>query len=590
MRDNLNNVVKLVLLFTLSIGLWSCTRGSKDKLNEINISVSANVKGMDPIYASDSYSNTLVAQIFEPLMHYHYLKRPLELEPLVADSMPTVSKDGLVHTFKIKKGVLFHDSEIFPGGKGRELVASDFIFSFKRLADPELQSDGFWIFDGKIVGLNEWRDKRTKKQAKFEDSIEGLTAPDKHTLVIKLTKPFYQLHYVLTMGYTAAVPHEAITKYGKEFLNKPVGTGPFKFDRWIKNSKIELVRNPTWRGDKYPTEGAPGDKEAGLLDDAGKKMPFADRLVVHEIIESQPNWLNFMRGNLDAAGIPKDNFDTAVVGNKLNKEMVDKGISLIINKEPDVTYVAFNMDDPVLGKNADLRKAMSLAYSTEAIIKQFYNGRAISAQSPIPPAIDSYQEDYKNPYKDFNLKKAMEHLKKAGYPGGKGLPEFEYSSLASTTSRQMSEHFKESMAKIGVKIKISSSSWPQFNEKVKAKKAQMWGIAWMADYPDAENFYQLLYGPNESPGSNSSNFKNPEFDKLFKQASFLPPGPKRTALYVKMRDIFVDQAPWIPGAHRLGYLISHKWYKNLKRHSIINDVYKYRKVDTKLKVKLKAAL
>ncbi|MAV91002.1 MAG: hypothetical protein CL676_06245 [Bdellovibrionaceae bacterium] len=577
--------IVFVALSFLGITL-GCTKKNSAKENVLNNAITANLKGMDPIYANDAYSNQVISNIYEPLFEYHYLKRPLELQPLVASAMPTASKDGLTHTIKIKKGIKFQDDEAFPEGKGRDLTAKDFIYSWKRLADPANQSDGFWIFDGKIKGLNEWREKMGKGEASYEDEIEGLQAPDDETLVIKLTKPYFQLYYVLAMNYSAPVPKEAVDKYGKEFINHPVGTGPFKLDSWTRNSKVVLVKNPTWHGGKYPSEGEEGDDARGLLKDAGKDLPFVDKVVYSEIIEDQPRWLNFMKGKLDIVIIPKDNFDTSVSGDKLSKDLTDKGLKLEINEEPDVTYMAFNMLDPILGKNLELRRAISLATDTNTLLERFYNGRGVNALSPIPPGIDGYDKDFKNPYKEFNIEKAKEHLKKAGYPDGKGLPEFEYSTTNSTTARQMAEYTQQNLAALGIKIRIAATSWPQFTDKLREKKAQMWGIAWSADYPDAENFLQLLYGKNVSPGPNSANYVNKKFDELYEKALKLPPSPERTVIYKQMKEIFVQDLPWIPNIHRKAYVLYHGWIENYKRHAIINGEAKYIRVNLNQKAKL----
>jgi oligopeptide transport system substrate-binding protein len=579
----------ITLLLVLAFGAIGCTKKTGAVENSLQLALSANVKGMDPIFSSDLYSNTVNAQIYDALFEYHYLKRPLELQPLLAESMPEVSKDGLTYTIKIKKGVKFHDSPAFQDGKGRELKAADFIYSWKRLATPTNNSDGFWIFDGKIKGFNEWREALAKGTGKFEENIEGLQTPDDYTIVIKLREPYYQLLYVLAMVYAAPVAKEAVEKYGQEYLNHPVGTGPFYMTNWVRNNKIELARHPHWHGQNYPSEGESGDKEKGLLADAGKPIPFVDKIVFQEIIEDQPRWLNFMKGNLDTTGIPKDNFDSAIKAGDLMPELKGKGLSLYVTQEPDVTYTSFNLSDPNL-KNSNVRKAMALAGDTKTLIEKFYNGRAIPAQTPVPPGVDGYDPNFKNPYREQNLEKAKEYLAKAGFPEGKGLPEFEYATTSSATARQMAEFFQQNMANIGVKIKITTSSWPQFTEKLKSRKGQIWGIAWSADYPDAENFLQLLFGPNSSPGPNNSNFKNEKYDTLYKQAKLLPPGEKRTALYKQMKDIFVEEMPWIPETHRLGYRLGHEWISNYKPHAIIQNDFKYVRVDGEKRATSKSKL
>lgn len=592
-----NSVQKFVVVAAVALSFIAtgCTSKVDDKDTTLNIAVKANVKGLDPLRANDLYSSMVIAQMFEGLLQYHYLKRPLELQPALADGMPVASADGLTHTFKIKKGVKFHDNAAFKDGKGRELVAQDFIYSFKRLADPKNGSEGFWIFDGKIKGLNEWAAAMKDGKATYDTPVEGLSAPDANTLVIKLIKPYYQLYYVLAMPFAGAVPKEAVDKYGEEFLNNPVGTGPFMLKNasdWVRNNKITLVKNPTWRGEQFPSEGEAGDKEKGLLEDAGKPLPFAEKLVFTELLEDPPRWQNFMKGNFEYVEIPKDNFETTVQKTdrkKLIPDLTAKGMTLDVTPNLDVTYIGFNMKDPILGKNKALRHAMAMAQDNATLIDKFYNGRGILAQGPIPPGISSYDANFKNPYA-YNLEKAKAELAKAGFPGGKGLAELTYESLSDSTARQQSEFLVQNMAAIGIKVRVNPNTWPQFQEKIKTGKAQFFGIAWGADYPDAQNFFQLFYSKNASPGPNDSAFSNAEFDKLYEQALNLPPGAARDALYVKMRDIVVEESPWLFNIHRESYKVLQGWLKNFKWSDIGNDFPKYLRVDPKKRAELKSKL
>lgn len=581
---------KISVILVTSLLFVSCTNRSSESLNSIDYALRLNVKGLDPAHGGEAASSEIMPNIYEGLVEYHYLKRPLELQPLLAESMPDVSKDFTTFKFKIRKGIKFQDSPAFPDGKGRELVAQDFVYSFKRVADPRGKQESYWIFDGRVKGLNEWHDRITKNEGKFEDPIEGFETPDNYTLVIKLTKPSPQFLMMLAMPAACVVPHEAVEKYGEEFLNHPVGTGPFRFDSWIRNNKVVLVRNPTWHGGTYPTEGAAGDKEAGLLADAGKPLPFVDRLVFHEIVESQTRWLNFMKGSMDLALVPKDNYDAAIANGELKPELVQKGVKVFRYPFIETAYMAFNMDDPILGKNADLRKAMALAYDGAAARTKFYNDQAIEAQAPLAPELEGYDPDFKNPYKQHNLEKAKELLKKAGYPGGKGLPTFEYNSPNSPDGRQIAEFAKQQFAQIGVNVDIALQTWPQFTDRIHQRKAQMFGMSWLVDYPDQTNMLQVLYGRNASPGPNGANYKNPEFDKLFEQAERLGPGPERKALFQKMRDIFVKDMPWIPTVHRISSMTYHGWLNNLKRHEIVKTGWKYMRVDVDKKKELKSKL
>ena len=589
-RGFVTGTVTALLLFGLASG---CTKKVDDKDTTLNVVLRANVKGLDPMRANDLYSNTVIQNIFEGLLEYHYLKRPYTLQPALAEAMPTITDNGLTYTFKIRKGVKFQDNAAFADGKGRELTAEDFIYSWKRLADPANASEGFWIFDGKIKGLNEWAEAIKAKKGDFNSPVEGLQAPDKHTLVIKLTQPYYQLQYVLAMSYAVAVPKEAVEKYGAEFLNNPVGTGPFMLEKasdWVRNSKLTLKRNSNWRGQNYPSDGEASDQTEGLLADAGKALPFADKLTFSEVVEDQPRWQNYMKGNFEFVEIPNDNFPTAIKDDKVAPDIAAKGMGLAVGTAVEVVYNAFNMKDPVLGKNKDLRRAFTLALDNATRIQRFYNGRAVAAQGPLPPGLDGYDVGFKNPWVQFSIEKSKEHLAKAGFPEGKGLPEFTFETLSDSKSRQIVEFEVQQWAKVGIKVKISANTWPQFQEKIKNGQAQLFGLAWGADYPDAQNFLQLFYSKNVSPGPNDSHYQNPAFDKLYEESLKLPPGDARTELYKKMRDILVEDSPWMFSLHRLNYRLVQGWLKNFKYSEMSNDIYKYLRVDPKQRAELKPKL
>lgn len=584
------NWLKLICFASL-LAFVGCTKKEESNEKILQIAVTQEVKGMDPIFANDRYSSNEVARVYEGLLEYHYLKRPYTLIPNLAESMPEVSEDGLTYTFKIKKGVLFHDSEAFPGGVGRELVAKDFVYSLKRLADPKLQGLGWWILDGKLEGLNQWREKYSElPKVNYDEEIPGLQAADSHTLVFKLTKPNPQFLYSLAMPYAFVVAREVVEKYGEEFLNYPVGTGPFVLKRFNQTNRIVYKKNPKFREKFYPTEASEEFIKAGLTADAGKPLPLVDGIEVNIIVESQPRWLNFQKGNVDYIAIPKDNFDSAVTPDRdLSEDFKSKGINLMITPALDITYTAFNHDMPVF-KNADLRRAMSLAYDSEAANNLFYNGTALIAESVVPPGIAGYIADYKNPYKGRDLEKAKELLKKAGYPDGKGLPAFIYDCPNSTIARQIGEFFKRQMADIGIEVNVVTNPWPQLLEKINRRQIQIYGIAWGADYPDAENFLQLLYGPNRSPGANGSGYSNPEFDKLYEQASVMQDSPERTAIYEKLNLMVASEMPWILGVHRQDFTLVHSWLKNFVPSDFDSGRAQYLNIDLKQRAEVSKKL
>ncbi|MBT7610397.1 MAG: hypothetical protein HN576_11620 [Bacteriovoracaceae bacterium] len=551
----------LALLLSLVVSLTACTKKETSNIKELHLTISAKVKGMDPIYANDVYSSNEVARVYEGLLEYHYLKRPYTLVPNLAEAMPIVSADGLTYTFKLRKGVMFHNDAAFDNGKGRELTAEDFVYSIKRLADPKLQALGWWLLDGKVKGLNEWRAKFADlTKVDYTEEVEGIKALDRYTIQFQLAKPFPQFLYSLAMPFTFAVAKEVVTKYGKEFINHPVGTGPFILPVFKQSNKITYTKNPAFRKKLYPSDASAEFKH--LLKDAGKPLPFVDKVVVDILVESQPRWLNFQKGRIDYIVIPKDNFDSAVIpGKGITDELAKKGISLLVTPSLDVTYTAYNHDRELF-RNLKLRQAMSAAYDPAQSNTLFYNNNALPAQSVVPPGIAGNISGYKNPFHGPNLELAKKLLAEAGYPEGKGLPEITYDCPSSTVSRQIGEFFKKQMAQIGVKVKVINNPWPELQKKIKNRTVMMYGIAWGADYPDAENFLQLLYGPNTSPGANGSGYNNEEFNALYKTAAVMQDSPQRTALYEKMNRIVAEQVPWVFGVHRQSFVLQHSWLKN----------------------------
>ncbi len=301
---------KLSLSFLLSflVMFTACTKKKNFEEKVLEIIVSQKVKGLDPVNAGDTYSSGEIARVYEGLLEYHYLERPYKLQPNLAEAMPTVSEDGLTYTFKIKKGVMFHDNKCFPNGKGRELKAKDFVFSIKRMADLKNNSTGWWLLDGKIAGLNEWRDKYKAKDANYDEMVDGIKAIDDYTLQFKLTQKYPQFLYSLAMVYTFAVPREAVEMYGQEFLNNPVGTGPFMTGVYTQSNTIEYVKNPNYRDVRYPSNGSEADKKAGLLASAGKKLPLVDKIKVSIVTESSTGFLKFKKCEVDFSDITKDDF------------------------------------------------------------------------------------------------------------------------------------------------------------------------------------------------------------------------------------------------------------------------------------------
>lgn len=580
--SKLKNLFVLALIFGVS--LTACTGSKVDSVPTVRLAIRSDAKTLDPLSVEDHYSAEAVGPIFEGLVEYEYLKRPHQLKPLLAESMPEVSADGLTYTFKIKKGVVFQDDGAFKDGKGRELKATDFVYSFLRLADPKVASPMFWVFDGHIVGLNEWRNaQKEKATSDYSAPVEGVKAVDDYTLQIKLKDKYPQLLYVLAMPCGAVIAREAVEKYGKEFANKPVGTGPYHLVEWMRGSKLVYEKNKTYHKETFPSEGEADDAKKGLLADAGKVLPLADRLELLILTESQPRWLNFLNGTLDLIEVPKDNYDGAVdrASGELKEEFKKKNVRLAQTPELDVTYISFNMEDPFIAKaGPKFRQAISMASNQRKTVDIFYNGRGVMAQSPIPPGIAGYDPTFVNPYATHNVEAAKKLLAEAGFPGGKGVPVLTYEIGDGADSRQMAEKLQAELRDVGIELRVNINRFAELIEKLNTKKAQIWGISWRGDYPDVENFLQLLYGPNKAPSPNAANYDNPEYNKLFEQMRGMTDSPERRKIIHKMQEIFVRDLPWVVGAHRITVYLEQPWSKNFKPGYMGNSYAKYLSVDS----------
>ena len=587
---SIKNPLILVLASLLVVLFTGCGGEDQDQGSDKMVRYSAlatKVRGLDPMDIGDVYSALIATQSIECLYQYHYLKRPYELIPCLATDFPTVSDNGLTYTFKLRQDVFFADDPCFKAvqGRGRQLVAADFIYAWKRIADIKNVSKNWWVFEDHIVGFDEFRDytKQLKagEKADYNRPVEGLQAPDDFTLVIKLKKPWPQIFYLLAHTPTAPVAREAVEFYGKAIHNHPVGTGPYMLKEWKRGSKIVMVRNPRFRQEFYPTEGAPGDKEAGLLDDAGEAMPFIDEAHFQIIEEDQPRWLIFMRAQIDASSIPKDFYSQAIGPNlELTPEMNAKGITLKRFRDPSTFWFGFNMDDPVVGSNKPLRQAMSMAVNRAEFIEIFRNNRDEPAQGPIPPLFKEYAPDAVNPNCQYNPNRARELLEQAARAYGGPLPTITFSlGGADTFHRQMGEFITRAMQQVGIEIEVEYMDWPTFTERLKTGSLQFFSLGWMADYPDPENFMQLFYSKNVSPGPNNFNYRNPVFDSLYERAKAMPDSPARVQLYREMEHILQEDCPTIFTNHRVAFILHYDWLKNYKPHVFAFGLMKYRRID-----------
>lgn len=560
-RTGFPRISPLLLLLQAVLGLSAVVQAES-----VFHAETKRIAGFDPAKVGDMPSIQAISKMYEGLLQYSYLERPYKVEPCLAEAMPDVSPDGKTYTFRIRQGVYFQDDPCFTNsaGRGRELVANDFIYAIKRVADVKVTSPGYWVFRDRIVGLDEFRERSTSGITDYDTPVQGLEAPDRHTLKIRLKRPFPALLWILTMNYAYAVPREAVDYYGEDFVSHPVGTGPYLLKSHIHNYRLEFVKNPRW--------SEPGHPGVSI-----------DRIVQHVITDASTQWLLFLSGQLDVTGVTRDNWDAVVQADRtLSPRLTARGIVMDATPSIDTAYIGFNMEDPVVGTNRFLRQAMMAAFDRERWVR-FQNGRITPATGPVPPSLQALgRHESRFPF-DLEIARAL--MVKAGYPGGRDPATGRRLELTlelgagDSETREMAEVLASFMERIGIVLNPGYNNWPAFLKKIDQKQAQMFYLSWMADYPDPENFLQLFYGPNATPGANRCNYRDAEFDRLYEKAGTLPEGDEKAAVYARMEEIVKEDCPWLFLHHSMSVSLRHPWLLNYHPHDFPFGMNKYYRID-----------
>jgi ABC-type transport system substrate-binding protein len=540
--------------------------------------------GFDPAQISDRYSRIVTAHIFDGLYEYDHLARPYLIRPNTAVDLPEHSDDYRTFTIRVRPGIYFQDDPAFMGQR-RDLVAADYAYSFKRIADPRWKSQ-VWasVSELGIVGLAVLREEALKNKTPFDYDrpIEGLQVLDRYTLRFRFAEP--RPRFIQTLADASlygAVAREVVEAYGEKIMEKPVGTGPFRLAEWRRSSKVVLERNPGYRERTYDARPNADDAEgqALLAKYKGRRLPMVDRVEIVIIEEEQPRWLSFLNRQLDLVEpLPFPFVNIAAPNGRLAPNLARQGIQLYRTLAADTTVTVFNMDDPLIGGYAPervaLRRAINLAIDIDQEIRLFWRGQAVPAQSPFSPHTYGYQPQFASENGQHSLARAKALLDLAGYidrdgdgwreqPDGSPLV-LQWATTPDQRARSRDELRRKDMTALGIRVNFIPAKWPENLKNARAGKLMVWSLGYSSAAPDGQP--SLDRGASvHVGGQNLSRFRNAGFDKLYMAMRSLPDGPERETLMTEAKRLLIAYAPYKFHVHRVLTDLAQPWLHGYRR-------------------------
>lgn len=475
----------------------------------------SGVSSLDPAFARGQADVWACNQLYNGLLQ---MNDSLEVMPCIADSF-LVSSDGLEYRFKLRQDVFFHDSPVFPNGKGRRVVASDFKFSFNRILEPSTLSPGTWVFNQVL------RDS---------SGNPSFTCLGDSIFIIRLSKPFPAFAGLLTTQYCSVVPYEAVQHHGKEFRKNPVGTGPFKMFIWEERTALVFHKN-----EKY------------FETHQGERMPFMDAVSISFLSDKQAAFMEFVKGKLDfISGLDASYKDELLDRNGNLREKYRK--RFLMDKAPylNTEYLGILMDleksDGIKNPLNDIRIRQAINYGFDRVkmIRYLRNGIGTPGiYGMVPPGMPGFDAKQVSGYV-YDPEKTRNLLKEAGFPNGIGLPEI---TLSTTKEYQdLCEFMQGQLAESGIRLRVEVNQGATHREMVAKQKLTFFRGSWIADYPDAENYLSLLYSPNHAPvGPNYTHFSSTVFDSLYSKAMVENNSNGRKLLYTEMDQLAISQSPTV---------------------------------------------
>ena len=508
---NLFGCLSLIVLFTFFACIVGCSHHEKVK-NIFHYNEQSGIATLDPAFAKNQSIMWAVHQLYNTLVQ---TDNNLNLVPSLAKSWD-ISDDNLTFTFHLRNDVFFHDNNAFPDGKGRKMTAHDVEYSFKRIMDPATASSGAWIFNGRV------------------DTVQPFRAVDDTTFQLKLIKPFHPILGVMSMQYCSVIPHEVVEKYGKDFRRHPCGTGPFELVAWEEDQAMIMKKNPGYFE----------------KDSAGERLPYLNGIKITFLQNKATEFLEFQQKRLEFVNEIDPSFKDEILtkAGKLRKDWKGK-ITLITHQALTIEYLGF-LCDSSLGivknsplKDVKIRKAINYGFNRKKMMLYIRNSIGTAATSGfVPAAFPSFDSSAVNGY-HYDVPRALELLKEAGYPNGVGLPSFKL--LTVPLYADFASYIANELLQIGIKIDVEVVQKSLLLEQTAKSEALFFRGSWIADYPDEENFLSVFYSKNPAP-PNYTRYHNPKFDKLYEAALSEKNDSIRYKLYQQADQLVMNDAPVVP--------------------------------------------
>ncbi len=555
---------KICMVFWISpLFVSAAAKQSVAARKELHLVLPPNMCHLDPAMNNDMYSLSLVGNVYEGLMEYHYLDRPLRPVPNLAAAMPMVSPDFCTYTFILQKGIFFHDNPCFPNGKGREVVAEDVVYSFKRLASQSLKLVHFMRLVHLLEGFETFQQHLSRFPNDYSPQLPGVKAIDRYTVQFTLTQPCALFLHYLAMPFASVVPKEAVECYGEHFKYHPVGTGPFVLPSLDLNARqLVFSKNNRFRAKFFPNTSS--DNLKHFLVSAGKKLPLVDKLVYHRPEHERSTEHLFFKnvvGFLERDYLSvKDHteFSKMLTRSDDLEWLKNNGITPLQHLTHGFSFIAFNgLKKPLHLQK--VRKAISLAFDRIVFNNHFMNNLGIIPHSYIPFNLPGYNAQMFNPYIAYNLEKAKQLLAEAGYPNGKGFPKLTLDVAHGERLQAMATFFADCMKRIGISVEVQQHSFPDLLRRTQNGEHALVLLGWRADFPACSSMFEVIRYPGMGGGI---WVKDASFDTLYDQAMQTVDDEERAKLFQQLDAKAAELVPCLllPVSHN--YAFVHQWVKN----------------------------